>query len=320
MSSSPSGSCAKCGKHTSLQCAGCKGAPEYFPGDVKSIFYCSTACQRAHRMIHKPDCMSMTRRKKLLRTAIVAKEAFLVYRAVEYDLELSKIERRGETLYLSDNQKNLDIPPRRGPFPGHLTANPVYREAALTWFQCNAAHALSSRLINKLLTDVPCAIEMFLLRIGKPHFITQVIPGPDSPNIPSLDASTMPHSVLKVDLQLSSFTESWIVDLTGAQYGFQEVLVPFLKYTENKECELAGPPESFDLTQTHDLNILIEEYPSGVRRAIACAERPARLRFAAFVDTIDKKILEGSLGEFENKLSVFRLALRQHMSNNTQRV
>lgn len=130
----------------------------------------------------------------------------------------------------------------------------------------------------------------------------------------------MPHSVLKVDLQLSSFTESWIVDLTGAQYGFQEVHVPFLKYMENKECELVDPPESFDITQTHDLDILMKEYPSGVRRAIACAERPARLRFAAFVDTIDKKILEGSLGEFENKLSAFRLALRQHMSNNTQRV
>ena len=130
----------------------------------------------------------------------------------------------------------------------------------------------------------------------------------------------MPHSVLKVNLQLLSFTESWIVDLTGAQYGFQEVVVPFLKYMENKECELVDPPESFDITQTHDLDILMKEYPSGVRRAIACAERPARLRFAAFVDTIDKKILEGSLGEFENKLGAFRLALRQHMSNNTQRV
>ncbi|OJJ68829.1 hypothetical protein ASPBRDRAFT_183030 [Aspergillus brasiliensis CBS 101740] len=317
MSSSPSGPCANCGKHTTLQCGACRGAPEYFPGDTTSIFYCGATCQRAHRTVHKPDCMNMARRKKLLRTAIIAKEAFLVYRAAEYDVELSKIEKRGDTLYLYDNQKNLDIPYRRGPFPEHLTADPEHRAAALTWFQCNAAPALTSRLVRKILKGVPCDIVTFGLQVGKPRFTTQVIPGPDSPNIPSLDSATTPHVVLKVDLRLSFGTESWILDLTGAQYGFQDVLVPFLKYTHDKECDVVSGAESFEITETSDLDSLIKKF-TGVRRAIVCAERPARLRFAAFVDRIDKKILDGSIDIFENKLGAFRLALKQHMSSGSQ--
>ncbi|GKZ31582.1 hypothetical protein AbraIFM66950_000157 [Aspergillus brasiliensis] len=322
MSSAPSGPCANCGKHTSLQCDACRGAPEYFPGDTTTIFYCGTTCQRAHQTVHKPDCINMTRRKKLLRTGIFAKEAFMVYRAAEYDVdvdvELSEIEERIDTLYIDDNQMNLDIPCRRGPFPEHLTADPEHRAAALAWFHFSAAPALTSRLVRELLKDVPCKVVRFGLRVGKPRFTTQVIPGPDSPNIPSLDSTTTPHVVLKVDLNLSFGTESWILDLTGAKYGFQDVLVPFLKYTHDKECDVVSGAESFEITETSDLDFLIR-YFTVIQRAILCGERPTHLRFASFVHGIDKKILDRSIDISENTLGAFQLALKQHMSSGSQR-
>lgn len=93
----------------------------------------------------------MAARKKLLRVAAVCRTAVLGYRELEFDVELSKVEIRGNTLYLYVNQKDLSIAPKRGPFPEHLTSSPQHREAALSWFFCFASQALLSVLLPKLL-------------------------------------------------------------------------------------------------------------------------------------------------------------------------
>jgi len=44
--------------------------------------------------------------------------------------------------------------------------------------------------------------------------------------------SDMPHTVLKVGRLFAN--EAWILDIAGCQYGFREVLVPFVKYLADK--------------------------------------------------------------------------------------
>ncbi|PWY83853.1 hypothetical protein BO94DRAFT_599308 [Aspergillus sclerotioniger CBS 115572] len=309
--SPPSGTCANCSKPTHLQCAACKDAPEHTPGDASRTFYCSRDCQKAHRPAHKDHCKTMLHRKKLLRTAIILKAAFLGYREIEFDVELSKIEQRGRFLYLSDNQKNLNIPPKRGPFPEHLTTNPEHREAALTWFQCLAACCLSSRLMKKLLAGIPCEIDLLALQIGKRRFTTQVIPGPDSPNVPSLDATTTPHVVFRVNVRLSSGDGMWIVDLTGAQYSFKGVLFSYDQYMREKRCRLEDT-DPCPLNETWDLDV-VSTMMNSIQQDIMHAERPSRLHFADLVGIVGKEVLDGSPDEFKDKLVWFRTTLKLHM-------
>ncbi|KAL4932339.1 uncharacterized protein BDV17DRAFT_287868 [Aspergillus undulatus] len=148
----------------------------------------------------------------------------------------------------------------------------------------------------KLLADVPCQIEALTVRVGKRPLATQVVPDPDFPDIASLDSSTTPHTVLKVKLLSNKEKEVWILDISAAQYGFRDVLVPYKMYMSIHECRIAGGP--YDSAQLETLN----------------AECPARARFALSVNGINKDILDGSSKEFEDKLKDFKTALKPHMS------
>lgn len=125
---------------------------------------------------------------------------------------------------------------------------------------------------------------------------TKLIPGPD--------ATTCPHTVLKVGLLFSS--ETWIIDATGCRYGFEEVLVPFDKYIEERRCRSLGEPETYDATDTKDLDYFATlpfMNRFRIQREKLRRERQSRLRFAELVDTdVSQGILEGSNADFNDNL------------------
>lgn len=49
------------------------------------------------------------------------------------------------------------------------------------------------------------------------------------------------HTVLRVTSKLG---EQWVIDSSGCQYGFQDVLVPLHKYLEGKRLD--GIPEQYE--------------------------------------------------------------------------
>jgi hypothetical protein len=139
--------CANCGIAASLQCAGCKGAPEYEPGDAINIAYCNAECQNSDWKVHKSRCATLRKRRKLLHAATILKAALLTYREAFFDIPLTKIELRNGVLYL--HRHHEVVSPR--PFPRDLTANVAHKEAALTHNQCTLALALLGPLARKLL-------------------------------------------------------------------------------------------------------------------------------------------------------------------------
>ncbi|KAL2825784.1 hypothetical protein BDW59DRAFT_161455 [Aspergillus cavernicola] len=305
--------CATCGTEAMLQCAGCIDAPAYQSNDSKTIVYCNSDCQKKHRPTHKAHCNSMAHRRKLHRTAIVLKAAVLTYRAVNYDIDLTKLELRDGVLLLHHRPRASTDSTKRAPFPSNLTDNIEYKEAALTVNQCTAANALSGRLARKLLVDVPSKMETLDLHIGKPALPTKLIPGADS--------TQCPHTVLKVELLRSQ--ETWVIDTTGRQYGFREVLVPYAEYVAEKECRIVGPPAGYFATETKDLDFFLTlPFMTGTKaqRDGLEVERRHRMGFASFVDTaVEKGILHGSVVRFGGKLEGFKGELRAHLLQVTGR-
>ncbi|KAK1145502.1 hypothetical protein N8T08_004060 [Aspergillus melleus] len=272
-------------KQASSRCSHRQEAPEPATGDMSSIFYCTKTCQTEHWPAHRAECKVRGYRKKLCRTAVILKAAFLVYRPLKFDVELSNIELRSSTLFLYDNQKNLSVPAKRSPFPEHLTTNAEHREAALCSLQCSAAFSLVCRLAYKLLVGVPCHLETLSVNVGKRLLATQNVPGPDSPNIPAPNC---------------------------AKCGFKDVLVPYTNYMSTHQCSIAGGPAPYDYTETYDIDKALP-FANSNQKAMLEAERLACERFASFANGVNKDLLGGPSTEFEDKFKAFKTTLKRHM-------
>ncbi|KAH7349263.1 hypothetical protein B0T11DRAFT_129179 [Plectosphaerella cucumerina] len=296
--------CATCGDAATTSCTGCKDAPEYDLHDAISVVYCSHACQKTDWPRHKDHCRTLQHRKKLYRAARLLKEALLTYRTILYDLHLNEVELKDGTLWLHQKPSRR---PMRGPFPEHATSNPNHREAALAANQCTASMALLGRMTRKLLADVPSTLEVIDLHMGAPITRARLTPGPDPRNVP--------HTLIRATTLHSK--EVWLIDSTGCQYGFSEVLVPYDTYYQEKGCKVVIPPTPYDATETKDLDFyktIPTMNATEIQRENAEQERKDRLHFAAFVDTrVTKDVLEGTREVFEKAVGQFVADLKLHM-------
>jgi hypothetical protein len=132
------------------------------------------------------------------------------------------------------------------------------------------------------------------LQIGKPLFRTRLIPSA------APATGLVPHTVIKV--QLRQANETWIIDTTGCQYGFRDILIPVDKYLADKGCQAVRSPTPYNASKTTDLDYF-DTLPfmnmSQSQREARALEREARQRFAGFVGTrVNRDILAGPLGDF----------------------
>jgi hypothetical protein len=156
---------------------------------------------------------------------------------------------------------------------------------------------------------VTSTIEILDLHLGR------------QPINPNPDATTCPHTVLKVGRLFSS--ETWIIDTTGCQYGFEEVLVPFDKYIEERKCRSLREPETYDAMETKDLDYFATlpfMNTFWTQREKLKRERESWLRFAEFVDThVSQGMLEGLNADFNDNLQMMISQLTLHMLKPAER-
>jgi hypothetical protein len=111
--------------------------------------------------------------------------------------------------------------------------------------------------------------------------------------------------------------ETWILDTTGCQYGFRDVLIPYDKYFADKECRIVSGPTTYDAVETKDLDYFSTlPFMNRTRRQREGREleRQARLYFASFVDTrVNKDMLNGSAADFKDAFDKFGDELKSHM-------
>ncbi|CAG8888172.1 unnamed protein product [Penicillium egyptiacum] len=307
MATKPSVECAKCGTGTKTICLGCSHAPEYQSGDSQVVLYCSRRCQIMDWPNHKDHCKNMQQRKILLRAAQVLKAAMLAYREIVYDVDLTQIDYRDGVLYLHQNQRSASSQSKRGPFPNHMTDNIEHKEAALVKSQSTAAMALLGPFTRKLLRGVALKIETMVVNIGRPRVPTRLVPGPD--------LHGGPHTVLKIGRIESD--ETWIIDTTGCQYGFRDVLVPFDKYFLDNKCQILNGPRIYDAWETKDLDYLSTLHvfnKTKAQRQDMRLERLTRHHFAVFIYLrVLDDFLVGSNADYERKIDHFLNGLKTHI-------
>lgn len=155
---------------------------------------------------------------------------------------------------------------------------------------------------------MPFQIEIMDITVGKPRVPTRLIPGPNSQSAPQ-------HTVLKI--RNVGNNETWIVDTTGCQYGFRDVLIPFNTYFLANDCQTRDSPQTYDACETKDLDYF-ETIPlltmTKALRMNLRLERQSRQHFAVFVArTVGDKILGGSDAEFRVTIDHFVNGLKSHM-------
>ncbi|KAJ5514236.1 hypothetical protein N7463_003788 [Penicillium fimorum] len=167
--------------------------------------------------------------------------------------------------------------------------------------------ALLGPLTRKLLRGMPLKIETMVVNIGRTQVPARLVPGPD--------LHGGPHTVLKI-ARLET-NEKWIIDTTGCQYGFRNVLVPFVNYLIDTECQVLNGPRVYDACETMDLDYLSTLHifnKTKAHRQDMRLERLTRHHFAVFVSmSVHDDFLVGSNINFQRKIGRFVNDLKTHM-------
>lgn len=154
---------------------------------------------------------------------------------------------------------------------------------------------------------VPLKIETMVVNIGRPRVPTRLVPGPD--------LHGGPHTVLKIGRIESD--ETWIIDTTGCQYGFRDVLVPFIKYIRANECRILSGPRIYDAWETNDVDYLSTIHvfnKTKAQRQDMRLERLTRHHFAVWVHlSVHDDFLVGSSADYKRKFDGFVNGLKTHM-------
>lgn len=150
-------------------------------------------------------------------------------------------------------------------------------------------------------------IETMVVNIGRPRVPTRLVPGPD--------LHGGPHTVLKIGRIESD--ETWIIDTTGCQYGFRDVLVPFIKYIRANECRILSGPRIYDAWETNDVDYLSTIHvfnKTKAQRQDMRLERLTRHHFAVWVHlSVHDDFLVGSSADYKRKFDGFVNGLKTHM-------
>lgn len=157
--------CAHCGavSDTAQRCTGCLDGSDYLVEDVSDTFYCSKKCQKKHWSVHKADCEKVAKHKLVFRFGRLLKQVFLAYKETFYEHDVSKIEiKDGIFALYCDKTGEHDGVLGRGwrPFPAHVAANDIEREAALTIEQCGVALSLLGPLARKLMRGTSAGLTL----------------------------------------------------------------------------------------------------------------------------------------------------------------
>ncbi|KAF5231996.1 hypothetical protein FANTH_13181 [Fusarium anthophilum] len=223
-------------------------------------------CQAAHEPAHQVYCYNLQRRKTLLRTAKLLKAALLAYKEVVYDIHVTRIKHDevNGTLVLTHTPNRIE----RHPFPNHLTSIEDHKQAALLVNQCTMSISLLGPMARGLLAE------------SSPHY--QFHP-PDG-----LMTDRKFHTIIEATLDSSG--ERWLIDVTGCQYGFRDIVLPFEKYIAQNNCSSYERLQPYGHTETTDQDelprsplMILTRGPSERQLADIEIEKGYRRHFAALV-------------------------------------
>lgn len=140
--------CGQCGKEATPRCGRCA-----------SVVYCNSDCQKANWMTHKKTCGTG---KILQHAAEIYKMAWLAYREQTLDIDIVKVEDRGNRLLLHLRHAGWkhSIGGFFFEFPATQIRNDEDKEALLTSMMCEDALAYLHEFFAKMVQGESLNEEM----------------------------------------------------------------------------------------------------------------------------------------------------------------
>ncbi|CAK4033011.1 Hypothetical predicted protein [Lecanosticta acicola] len=188
-------------------------------------YYCSTKCQSAHKKIHDGVCINMNIRKELLRSGELLKTIFFQLRKATYDIKVRAVGKneQGTILVFEDEYAaNYGDGPLY-PFPRAFADGSNEERALLAYLSCSDIFIFLDELSKSLLGGITTVMQEADFGFDQDRFLVRRI----SPYGRAEDHSRYMHSALAIEAKDG---EAYIVDVSGAQYGQHQTVVPFGQY------------------------------------------------------------------------------------------
>ncbi|KAK0111680.1 hypothetical protein ONS95_002025 [Cadophora gregata] len=211
-----SSACAHCGKAAERACTGCNDVPA-IDDDINPIYYCSSACQKEDWQYHKKLCKRLQIRKLFYRAGSVLQEMFYMYREKMFDKLITRMEKSQGHLIVYEGRYNPVITTETDcliPFPTQLCQTEEDRKSVLVHLACDDASIASS------LSEC-CGV----VKNQKLHMI-------DVDILNNVHNPEFEHEFLRI--KLLNGGEEFALDLSSAQYGYFEPIVPWKTYIHNR--------------------------------------------------------------------------------------
>nr|RBQ95389.1 hypothetical protein FVER53263_00520 [Fusarium verticillioides] len=203
----------------------------------------------------------------------------------------------------------------RHPFPSHLTGIEDHKQAALLVNQCTMAISLLGPMARGLLAGIVSRMDVAVVEVQNPPLTIKFHP-PDG-----IMTDRKFHTIIEATLDSSG--EQWLIDVTGCQYGFREILLPLEKYIAQNNCSSYELLQPYGHTETTDQDelphsplIILTRGPNEQQLADIEIEKGYRRHFAALVRAvINQGLTQGPDAQFAVTLDGLVHRVITYMSN-----
>ncbi|KAK8083962.1 hypothetical protein PG996_002743 [Apiospora saccharicola] len=205
--------CATCGNGDAHACQGCLVTLDSQHVIFKTV-YCSKECQAADWPKHKASCASL---KMIGRAAFLIRDLFIMFQGFNYTDRVTGVREKEGVLYkfvaTHDELAFLGkaVPQ---PFPKELTSSDEALRACLTEQECDEPYSTFKCVVDYFLSPICKKIDEVQVDVRNAHQPTTII---NSSAV--VNGMLLTHRVLQVELRSG---EKVVIDLTGAQFGWQE--------------------------------------------------------------------------------------------------
>ncbi|OWP00208.1 hypothetical protein B2J93_5778 [Marssonina coronariae] len=232
--------CVVCPKASSMSCSACKDVLPLPSESRTDRVYCSTKCQKIDWKKHKGPCKSLQERRRLYRAGELLQEILYCFREKVFDRNVERINLEDGRMTIHDLEPAA--PAKRLGFlqrvPVELCSTEEDIKSLLAAVFCCDSVAWLHDAVTYVLRGVACHIEERSFRHRDPT--RRIINTTDPPTKPPKVEPY--HITLKVALNISK--ESYAFDLTSAQYGYYEPVVPWESYWEERGEEPVASKQS----------------------------------------------------------------------------
>ncbi|KAE8146302.1 hypothetical protein BDV25DRAFT_143831 [Aspergillus avenaceus] len=213
--------CSWCHQPAHKPCTACQGAPAY-ENDAPEVIYCSSKCQKDHWRTHKPDCQQRQTRISLRRAAVLIKDIFRKMRLHAYPWRFAEVvvAEPGKQVFLNGFESNASMfVPLLRAFPVDLVVagDQELRDAVLMFRGCADAMLFLYEFVEEIREHIAFEVEEITCKVINPRLNITLQLAEDHNNVANVDS----HNVYRVTLRNG---EQWVIDPTGAQFGFPDPL------------------------------------------------------------------------------------------------